>query len=249
MSSTPPSKPRSRIEQISTQWSKVNNPSHFVIKYAPAIRRYLDAMIKNPHDSEDVLQEFLMRVTRSGFVRASADRGRFRDYLKTAIRYTAMTYHRKRPKNLADGVDLSLQPDKQHLELVEASDQKWLEEWRNCLMQRAWTELRAYERKNPAGMCYTVLRLAADHPEEDSKALAARTGSPGRPSITPDAFRKQVSRARRLFAEFIVMEVARTIDEPSAEKVEEELIETGMMDFVKDFLPPDWRTRADLAKG
>ena len=65
-------------------------------------------------------------------------------------------------------------------------------------------------------------------------------------AIGPEAFRKQVSRARRLFAELLVAETARTLDNPTPLAVEEELIDIGVMKYVKAFLPADWRTSGKL---
>jgi hypothetical protein len=88
-----------------------------------------------------------------------------------------------------------------------------------------------------------VLRLVLDHPEDDSEALAARVSeSLGHP-FRADAFRKQLSRARRLFARFLVIEVTRTLDYPTPERIEEELSELGLMRYVRRFLPPDWTLR------
>jgi hypothetical protein len=83
----------------------------------------------------------------------------------------------------------------------------------------------------------------ADHPEDDSATLAARTTALiGRP-IRGDAFRKQLSRARRLFAELLLAEVARTLKKPTTAEVELELIEVGLMPYVSPYLPADWRNR------
>jgi hypothetical protein len=61
--------------------------------------------------------------------------------------------------------------------------------------------------------------------------------------ITPEAFRKQVSRARRQMAEYILLEVSRGVVPPTPEGVEGELVELGLWSYVEDYLPEDWRTR------
>ena len=101
--------------------------------------------------------------------------------------------------------------------------------------------LEAHQRESPGNLAHTVLRLSVEHPDEDSDALAARASrASGRP-LLPAAFRKQLSRARRLFAGFLVAEVAQTLEEPTAERVEEELAAVGILPVVRDFLPPDWK--------
>ena len=84
-------------------------------------------------------------------------------------------------------------------------------------------------------------------------SLAARTGGTqlrrrrarGRPRRAK-AFRKQVSRARRLFAKLIVAETSRTLGDPTPLKVEEELIDIGVMKYVRPYLPADWRASGKL---
>jgi hypothetical protein len=43
-----------------------------------------------------------------------------------------------------------------------------------------------------------------------------------------------------------IEEIALGFDDPTPEQVEDELIETGLMPYVQDLLPADWRTRGEL---
>jgi len=235
--------PRSNLTQISTHWSKVKNPSHFVLRYGPAVRSYLGALVKNPNDSDEILQDFLLRVVKGGFERASPDRGRFRFYVKTAIRNAALTHLKKKHGHEVSGDDLSRFPAP---EVQDPAEAVWLSGWRGCILDRAFRALEAHERRSPGNMFYTSLKLAVDHPGEDSEQLAARAKARTGREVRADAFRKQLSRARRQFARLIVTEVAETLEGASPERVEEELREAGLMDYVKEFLPADWRTRGTL---
>jgi RNA polymerase sigma-70 factor (ECF subfamily) len=217
-----------------------------MMRYGPAIQRYLSALIKNPHDVEEVLQDFLLRGLQRGFVRTESLRGRFRDYLKTAVRNAALTHYRRRsptPHGDLSALQLPAPPD----ETPIAADEEWASQWRQCVLSRAWQALDQHERTAPGNLFYTVLKLSGEHPDEDSKALAARVSARTGKPIRPDAFRKQLSRARRHFAELLVAEVGQTLEEPTPELVEEELIEIGLMEYVRDFLPPDWRSRGQLS--
>lgn len=224
--------PMSILEQISTRWTCVHDPSQFVLRYASAIRNYMGAIIRNQHDAEEAAQDFLLRAVRKGFHAASPDRGRFRDYLKAAVRHAAFKHLRRRPEvPLGGAVD----------QAVHHADQDWNADWRRCLLQRVWRSLERHQAEAPANLCHTVLRLAVDFPEADSCTLAGRAAAlSGRP-LRPDAFRKQLSRARRLFAQFLLDDIKQTVESPTAEFVEEELAELGLMPYVRDYLPDDWR--------
>lgn len=242
----PHSGPHSRLDQISTRWAAVNDPAQFLMRYGTAVRRYLGALVRNPDDVDEVLQDFLTRGIERGFVRAEPLRGRFRDYLKTAVRNAALSHLRRRKPTGQDEFilhELAAAP-----ETPLAADQQWEAEWRQCVLARAWQALESQERRAPASLCHTVLQLSVQYPDEDSKSLAARaSGQAGRP-IRPDAFRKQVSRARRVFAELLLAEVASTLESPTPEQIEEELIDVGLMEYVREFLPADWRTRGQLTE-
>ena len=77
-------------------------------------------------------------------------------------------------------------------------------------------------------LCFTVLRLAGDHPEETSEQLARRASDrTGRP-LRAEAFRKQLSRARPLFRRLLTEEVAGTLSDPTPENLALELAELGL---------------------
>jgi RNA polymerase sigma-70 factor (ECF subfamily) len=228
-----------RLDQISTEWSLLHDSGRFVRRYTPAIRKYLNALIKNRHDAEDVLQDFLLRVLTHGLLRLSREGGRFRDYLKVAVRHAALNHLQRRAAPKPGATPLLHLPTADPPEL--AADQEWVVHWRESLLDRAWLDLKRHQLQTPGNLAYTVLRLAVRYPEKDSKALATRASAlTGRP-LRAEAFRKQLSRARRLFAQFIVSEVALTLDRGTPEQVEEELCELGLLGYVRDFLPPGWR--------
>jgi RNA polymerase sigma-70 factor (ECF subfamily) len=233
----------SALNQISTRWATIGDPSQFILRYGTAIHKYLLALLKNRHEAEDVAQDFLLRfLERGGFPNARADRGRFRDYLKTAVRNAALSKLRKKTRTVSASEDMPEPADPAEPAPSEA-DTEWVSGWRNCLLEKCWNALERMQRSRSkeGNLFHTVLRLTADHPGEEGDQLAARaTAAAGRP-VKVDAFRKQVSRARRAFAGLILKEVSATLEHPDADRVEEELIDLGLMELVRDYLPGDWR--------
>lgn len=243
-SSVPNHRPRAGIDQISTRWALIQDPVRFVMRYAPAIQGYLGIFLKNPHDVEDVCQAFLLRVLERGVVEENALNGRFRDYLIAAVRNAALAHLRRRPGPLQTGTPLDQVPGRDSFEFP--GEDEWLAGWRRVVLASAWEALDNHQREHPGNLAHTVLRTLVDHPQEDSSQLATRVSRQCGRTIKPEAFRKQVSRARRLFAELLVAEIARTLENPTPLKLEEELIDIGVMKYVRPFLPPDWRTSGKL---
>jgi len=224
--------PKSVLEQISTCWPMINNPVQFVMRYARAIRKYVAAVVRDPDQAEEVSQDFLVQVFGKGFCPQNVSRGRFRDYLKSAVRYVAISHLRKRRESAVSEEQLALliQPDSE-------ADREWASEWRNCLLERVWQVLEMYQRETSGNLYYSVLRQYVDDPDSDSETHAARLGNKlGRP-VRADAFRQYLSRSRRHFAKLIVDEVRRTLQKPTREDIEQELIDLELMSQVRDYLP------------
>lgn len=225
-----------RIEGISTRWSAIHDVDHFVARYSNAVLAYLRAFL-GPNEADDVAQDLFLEVARTGFTRASPDRGRFRDYLKTITRNAALTYLRKQSREPKTTDANALQHTVDDADAQDA----WLSDWRACLLNRAWAALEDHERRSPGNLFWTVLRLSVDHADEDSATLADRASAIAGRAIRADAFRQQLRGARLLFARLIVREVVVTLDEATPTTLEEELAETGLLLHVLPFLPADWR--------
>src|SRR5439155_8578948 len=108
-------------------------------------------------------------------------------------------------------------------------------------LDRACRSLEKHQRRSPGNLFHTVLNMLVDNPLDDTKTLAVRTSALiGRP-LQPAAFRKQVSRARRMLARLLVQEVAQTLDEPTPEHIKEELIELALWEYVRGYLTAERR--------
>ena len=100
-------------------------------------------------------------------------------------------------------------------------------------MKGAWLALRRHEQSNAGNLFHTVLRTSVKHSEEDSALLAVRVSSATGQELTAEAFRKQLSRARRKFGELLIHEVARTMSAATPEELEEELASLNLLKYVR----------------
>src|SRR6516162_4885261 len=97
----------SRLSRISTIWEALRQAHEgtggaaeearrlLVERYGGAVYRYLHAALRDPHAAEDLTQEFALRLVRGDFRKVNAERGRFRDYVKTVL-FRLVSRHRKR---------------------------------------------------------------------------------------------------------------------------------------------------------
>lgn len=250
---TEPANDPTRLGEIPTQWSLLRLARHdsvtlagparnaLALRYGGAIRHYVGALVREPHDADELAQEVLVRILRGDFAGADPERGRFRDMLKVAARNLVWTHWRKQRRA---GPDVSRLPDPAADDA--SADREWLASWRQSVLDKTWSALEEYQAAHRGSVAHTLLRLRADHPDDDSEQLAARLAAAvGRP-VRADAARQQLHRARLRFAQLLLEEVARALDDPTPARVEEELAEVGLIDYVRDFLPPDWRSRGEL---
>lgn len=230
-----PNRPSS-LDVISTEWALVHDSGEFVGRYGAAIHGYLQALLKNQHDVDDVFQDFMLHFLAKGLLRPRQERGRFRDYLKKAVRNEALNFLQRKRGSKGAVVEALHLPSSDPSQLT--GEQVWVQNWRKALLALVWRAMKSHQERQPGSLCYTILCLMADHPQEDSQQLAARAAASAGHPLRADAFRKQLSRSRRLFARFLWKEVAETLDHPTPELIEDELNALGLMKYVSDFLPP-----------
>ena len=225
----------SLLNQITTRWSIVDDPTQLIVRYAPAVRKYLERLLKNSHDADEVSQEFVVRILDHKFAHASPERGRFRDYIKVAARNAALQYLRKRQTRDKLQADLNWMAD----DNADEGAGDWLGEWRQCLVDKAWRLLEGHESRTPGNLGYTVLKLSTENPQDSSDEMAARLSKTLGRELRADAFRKQLSRARRTFAQYLLEEIAATLKDPTPEMIKDEVTELGLLPYIQPYLPPE----------
>jgi len=213
--------------------ASLHDAGRFVMRYGPAVQRYLLAILRDTNAADDVWQELVSNLLARGGPGTWPGQGRFRDYLRTAARNAALSHLRKAGRRPTTEL-----PE----EVSGPADRGLADDWRRSLLEKVWRQLDAAERAGGAGFAHTALRVYTDHDDLDSPAQAKLASERlGRP-VSAEAFRQQVSRGKRKMAELILTEVAETVANATADDVEAELVELGLMKFVRDYLPADWRT-------
>jgi RNA polymerase sigma factor (sigma-70 family) len=237
----------SRLEAISTRWSVLRQAHEgtattagearqtLVLRYSPAVRRYVGALLRNDEEADDLAQDVVLRLLSGDFAGADPQRGRFRDLLKVAARNMVRNHWQRQKRRRPAELDVAtLGAAEEH------DDGPWLSAWRRSVLDLAWNDLKQEERDRPGSIAYTVLRLRADHPDDSSEELAARLSKKVGKPLRTDAVRQQLRRARVRFADLLIAEIGHGLKDATPEKIEEELVALGLLELVRDFLPAEW---------
>jgi RNA polymerase sigma factor (sigma-70 family) len=234
-----------RLMDMSTQWTLVfrikdGSPeeanraaAQLMDRYSGAVHRYLLKALKDPDAAQELDQEFALRFLRGDFRHGDPSRGRFRDYVKRAVQNLMKDYYRrKRPVASLDSGMMELGVEDEGLAQF---DRQFLQSWRNDLLGRSWDAVKELERTKGQPY-YTALRIRVDYPDLSSSGWADRLGEAlGRP-ITPGAFRQTLKRARQVFADHLLAEVAISLDDPRPEALEEELADLDLLGYCRPYL-------------
>ena len=234
-----------RLDAIPTQWSLVRrahtlgSPANaeearrlLVLRYAPAMRRYLGRLTKDQNAADDLAQDALIRLLRGDFAGADPNRGRFRDLLKASVRNLARNQWAKEARRRPKDFDLALLASND-----DDTDAAWLADWRKNVLDYAWAALKTAE-----GHPHTILRLRTDYPDDTSEQLAERLAATLGTTVRADAFRQMLRRARTLFSEAVLADVRASLDDASPERLEEELAALELLDYLRELLPGNSRS-------
>jgi DNA-directed RNA polymerase specialized sigma24 family protein len=243
----------SRLSEIVTNWPDVfdagkggmgarNAQERLILRYAPAIRRYLLILVGDREGAEELFQEFSALLVAGKFRAAVPERGKFRNYVKTILVHLARRRRRQKchqPLTL-DGEQLQALVG--HPE-VDESDATFNKLWCDNLLGQAFRRLEETERVTGT-LYHTALELKIRHPEKRSAELAEQLAEKSQRPMTASAYRRLIMHARVLLSENIVRQVEDSLDRPGLDAVEEELIDLRLMNVCRKVIERRRSTRS-----
>ena len=243
-----------RLSRIDTVWAIVRKANDdagqearsaqrmLIDRYGGAIRRYLLGALRDAEAADELFQQFSLNLVRGGFVRADPSHGRFRNFVKTSLFHLIVDYQRRRRRGglqpLAaseafDPADRQAPPS----QLCSLADQEaaFTRSWREELLARAWEGLAELEQ-NTGTPYHAVLRFRLDHPEMHSPEMATHLSTQLGKRVSATSVRVLLHRARETFADLLLDAVLGSLEDPSPEEAEQELIELGLLDYCRSAL-------------
>ena len=232
-----------RLSQIVTLWTLVCRAKEGVSDdvrqaqkkllelYGGAIRRYLIGALRDADAAEELFQEFAYSLLHGDLKGASPDRGKFRGFVKGVL-FHLIADHRKKEQRRHKQLTPDHPEPAVEAQTLEESERAFTSSWRDELLARAWAGLEAGEKETGKPF-YTVLRFRAENPKMASEQMASALGSRLGKEITSAGVRQLLHRARERFADRLLDEVANSLSSPTAEELEDELIDLGLLDHCR----------------
>ena len=240
--------PRNLLEEISTHWSQIRLArdgsttsataarNGLVLRYKDAIWWYVRAIARADDEvTHDIVQQVFVQILRGKCQHAGERPGRFRDYLKAVIRNEVRRYFRQQKRHAAQPLHLipeqAVENDDGAFEIEE------IEMWRRKLLDRAFGALEDFQRTHRDNAYHMLLSLRRAHPHDTNAQLADRLFEHTGTALPNGALLARLMRARQKLAELLLVEIADTLEEPTPERVADELVTLGLADYVGDYLP------------
>ena len=231
----------SRLENVQTRWSLLRSAGRgegsaielrnaLVLRYVVPIRAYVAAIVQDEVAADEIAQDAVVRLLQGDFAGADPDRGRFRDLLKTALRNMVRSHWKKAKVRKSSALDFDVSEDETD------SDDPWVDQWRKNLLDIAWSDLRQIEENDASRFPYSVLKVRVELPDADSTQLAGELSSRIGREVKSDSFRQQLKRARQRFAETLLAELRDGLDDPSPERIHDEVVALGLYPWLRDKL-------------
>ena len=219
-----------RLTDISTIWTTISSAhsagpksqaamEELVGRYHDAVTRYIHLKVRDKHLADEVLQEFWTKLLTGKLAGADKSKGRFRDYLRTVLHRLIIDHFRTRKHQSLPPGDL-LDPS--------SPDEDFNRVWREAVINRVWSRLETYQATTPKNRYATVLQLRRDFPKASIEEISEKLGEILRTPVRPEAFRKNLQRARSKFIELLVQELRETIHPTTNEDIEAEIYDLGL---------------------
>jgi RNA polymerase sigma-70 factor (ECF subfamily) len=238
----------SRLSQLTTRWSVIFEACHgpdradkeaqaqVLERYCGAIYRYALRVLGDPDLADEACQEFAYRFVRGDFRHADPAKGRFRDYVKTAVIHLLGEFHREQKARVRttplEGEAATAPSTPTPIDVHEA---EFIALWRKELLNRAWKEIERVQSETGPPY-FAALRLKAETPELSAVELAERLRRAGKGDYTPAGARQVLHRSRELFAEMLLAEVSRSILSDDRDILFDELVVLDLLTYCRQAL-------------
>lgn len=239
----------SHISRILTNPNVLQNPASFFDVYQLPIRKFFMCLCGNAHDADEQFQEFAVKFLSGVFDSFKPGKGRFRDYLKKALRNQV-----KRSYKIGKRFAVPIPDD------MDAADADALQPIENALRefdtlegeqikQLVEDDMRADEADGK-NHYHSLLQFAIGYQRERLQEYTVSGGRTKIPvsaivdfikerfgdAVSTDTAKQRMRRAKSMYAAKMIQEITVRVSDPSHSAIREAASELGLAVYVESEL-------------
>lgn len=209
--------------------------NQLLIRYHEAVYHYLLRKLRDPQAAQELYSTFALKLIETDQLlrRANPERGSFRNYLKTSLHHMVVDHYRKinRERKVKP---LSLDPAEHDIP-DEGNDPDFSSIWRQEMLNQTWKALEDNDKKT-GQVFYIVLRFQSDNPDLRAIQIAEQLGPKLGKTLTAESVRQTIHRGREKFAQLLMEEVDRSLNNPTFDELERELADLQLLTYCQKAL-------------
>jgi RNA polymerase sigma-70 factor (ECF subfamily) len=230
------------LNDLPTDWTDVrqahgfdktvrqDSQARFFRRYRPAILKYVKSAVRDENAAEEIVSNFFFRFVDGRFANATPDRGRFRDYIKSTL-FNLVRDHFRRSQAQPHALPNDLADELSEPAPWNSNESEFLHFWREHLLETAWEALRELEHWTPKP--YTLVLADWLSNKRKAREIAKDLSAQSQKSLSEEWVRSVRKEARDAYTDLILAEVWSSIESPSAERVEQELIDLELLPHLR----------------
>jgi len=239
----------SHISRILTNPNVLQNPSSFFEVYQLPVRKFFMCLCGNANEADEQFQEFAVKFLSGAFDSFKPEKGRFRDYLKMALRNQVKRSFKKGanftvpiPEDMDAADPNALQPIEnamREFDTIEGEQIKQLVE----------DDMRADEQEGK-NQFHSLLQFAIGYQKERLHEYTVSGGRSKIPvsaivdfiqerfgeTVSTDTAKQRMFRAKVMYASKMISEVSVRVTDPSHSAIHEAAQELGLAVYVESEL-------------
>jgi RNA polymerase sigma factor (sigma-70 family) len=239
----------SHISRILTNPNVLQNPASFFDVYQLPVRKFFMCLCGNAHEADEQFQEFAVKFLSGAFDSFEPDKGRFRDYLKTALRNQVKRSYKKGanflvpiPEDMDAADPNALQPIENALREFDTIEGEQIKQMVDSDMQA--------DEADGKNQYHSLLQFAVDYQRERLHEYTVSGGRTKIPvaaiadffldrfgeTVTSDTAKQRMFRAKVMYASKMIDEIGVRVTDPSHSAIREASRELGLAVYVESEL-------------
>ncbi|MEM6468728.1 MAG: sigma factor [Planctomycetota bacterium] len=236
----------SHLSRILTHPDVIRDPQSFFDVYQAPIRKFFACLCNDGNEADEQFQEFALKFLSGAFDKFNPDKGRFRDYLKASLRNQVRRRYQKQsaePDVVSEEI-LELAEDSRAIQPIDSAMEMFDAAEGEQIRQLVEAEMRDEESRG-RNQFHSLLQFAIDFQVQQSEKsdqqgtrkvpvsavidfISEKFGE----TVSRDAAKQRMSRAKADFASKMITEIGTRIGETSLTAIAQSASELGLSAFV-----------------